>query len=514
MTRRMCVSWVVSLALATVFLMTNVGSVSAEPAAAAPAKNAAAVPAATQSAPAATAPAAAPATTAAAAPTEPGPDSFEAFAKKLKNPVPWFKWGGDMRLREHYANNMRKLNQELVGHEEHFQRDRTRVWATITPVQDFDINARLTWEFYNFCRPQGVAGTSLEDRRDTDFSEAIFDNLNVKWNNAFGLPSTLTAGRQDIMLGDGWLVMDGTPLDGSRTFFFDALRYNYRFDSYKTTVDTIFISQTNDTNQWLEPINHRKPIIGAEPVIEQDELGAIVWLSNKSIEKTELNGYVMYKNDNGVAANGDEGDIYTYGARAAGAIDDNWKYSAEAAQQLGHKKNFFTDQDMHDLCAFGLNSRLSYFLNDPLNNNFRLAYEFMSGDDPDTKTIEAFDPLWARWPRWSELYVYTVAAETRIGEITNLHRLGPGWSFNPCKKLEVVTDYQLLFADENTRAGNAMFSDNGLFRGELITAWLKYKFNPFISGHLVGEFFFPGNYYSDFANDPAVFLRYELTLTF
>jgi hypothetical protein len=42
---------------------------------------------------------------------------------------------------------------------------------------------------------------------------------------------------------------------------------------------------------------------------------------------------------------------------------------------------------------------------------------------------------------------------------------------------------------------------------------MKYQFNEHIAGHLQGEVFLPGNYYSDAANDVAFFGRYELVFT-
>jgi len=42
----------------------------------------------------------------------------------------------------------------------------------------------------------------------------ILDNVNLKWNNIMDQPFSITAGRQDISLGDpdDWcLVLDGTP---------------------------------------------------------------------------------------------------------------------------------------------------------------------------------------------------------------------------------------------------------------------------------------------------------------
>jgi len=432
---------------------------------------------------------------------EPELFSEEWFADSRK-PVDWLTWGADLRLRDEYFNNAITLNKEVPAHEWHFQRYRPRIWSTITPVQDLDFNSRLTWEFRNWCLPKGIRGTSLEDRRSMEWDEALFDTLNVKWSNMLDRPATLTVGRQDIILDDGWLVLEGTPLDGSRTIFFDAARLNYNFEQAKTVVDLIYIEQSANTDQWIEPFNDQERL-----VVEQDQRGAILHVANKSLEKTELDGYFIFQKN--LAENyvgGVESNIYAFGGRIAGAMDDHWKYRAELAQELGHK-------NYEDLCALGFNSRLSYFVNDKLNNNFRLAYEFLSGDDPDTDTIEEFDPLWGRWPQWSDLIVYTYAPETRIAYVTNLHRLGAGWSFNPTKKLEMCTDYHLLFADENTRAGQAGYTNSGDFRGQLVTAQLRYTINPHIKGHLTGDLFCPGNYYDATKNDTAVYLRYELVFT-
>ena len=74
----------------------------------------------------------------------------------------------------------------------------------------------------------------------------------------------------------------------------------------------------------------------------------------------------------------------------------------------------------------------------------------------------------------------------------------------------------MLFADENTLGGapGRGFSTNGDIRGHLFATKFIYKFSPHISGHLWGEYFLPGNFYTSDRNDVAVFLRYELMLTF
>jgi len=441
-------------------------------------------------------------------------DPVEDWIQATKKPVSWLTWGADARLREIFTPNL-LLNKE----DRHFQRYRFRAWTTVTPVKDLDINARLLWEPRHFCQPSRVAET--RDARYIDewtMNEAIFDNLNVKWSNALGLPLTLIVGRQDIILGNGWLVLDGTPLDGSRTIFFDAARATMKLEEAKTAIDLIYIDQHADSDRWIEPFCDKD-----FHNIEQDERGVIAYVTNKSLPDTQIDGYFIYKNDRqdlgsqpGDVGTGElapwqvgtTGDIYALGARAAGNMGENWKYRAEFAQEFGHKNG-------QSLCAFGFNSQLEYWLNDPWKNNFRVGYEYLSGDDPETEsTNEQFDPLWGRWPQFSELLAYTVALENRPGETTNLHRLGVGWTTTPCKKLELCTDYHLLFADEKAAYGSrAYFTGESCFRGQLVTALLKYTFNKHVAGHLLGEFFFPGNFYSNANNEVAAFLRYELTLT-
>ena len=119
-----------------------------------------------------------------------------------------------------------------------------------------------------------------------------------------------------------------------------------------------------------------------------------------------------------------------------------------------------------------------------------------SGDDPDTAQLEQWDPLWARWPMWSEYYIYTYAAETRIAEVTNLHRINVGWEAKPMKQMTLSADYHLLLAYDNPLEGRSGFG-GGDIRGHLFTGVLKYQFNRYMAGHLWAEYFIPGNYYEE-----------------
>jgi len=91
--------------------------------------------------------------------------------------------------------------------------------------------------------------TSFQDRsqngRDYNPGEVFFDYLHLQWNSAFGLPLTLTVGRQDLMLGEGLVVWDGGPLDGSRSAYFNAVRGDWALRSANAVADGILLLSTS-----------------------------------------------------------------------------------------------------------------------------------------------------------------------------------------------------------------------------------------------------------------------------
>ena len=409
---------------------------------------------------------------------------------RLKNPWPWLTLGADLRVRWEYHLNVLTLNSDLPDHEFSYQRYRMRFSGKIHPIKSLEFSFRLVSEPRSYEKPDRLSGYVSD--------ELIFDNLNLVWRIPVNRPLTLTLGRQEVILGNGWLVLEGNPPDGSRTLFFDAARLTYSLNNRRTTIDLIGIGQSSSASRWLTPFFDRR-----KPLIEQNENGAIVYVSNKFLPGIQVDGYFIYKHDMKILALGNNGDIYAFGGRVEGSINKHWKYRSEFAPETGNKNG-------KDLRAFGTNSRLSYFLKNRTNQNLRLGYEYLSGDNPASNgRDEGFDPLWGRWPQWSELLLYNNSTENRVGNWTNLHRIDFGWSCSPTNKMELNTDYMPLLAANNPFQGRQGFSQNGKFRGHFGSALMKYKFNEHLSGHLLGELFFPGDYYSSEKQDPATFLRAE-----
>jgi hypothetical protein len=358
----------------------------------------------------------------------------------------------------------------------------------------------------------------------------IFDILNVKWTNAFSLPMTITAGRQDLAFGDywnWWLVADGTPGDGSWAFFLDSIRLTYDVQDIKTKFDLVYIYQNARPDEWIPTLGRSFDAY----LTEQNEQGVILYASNKSIKNTQLDGYFIYKRDArvfpehgdpGAFAAGDNADIYTVGGRIVGTPWPHWQYSVEGGYQFGEKQDPTLKDSRgsflwRDIDAFGANARLSYLFKDPLNNQLHLVYEYLSGDDPKTGKDEMFDVLWGRWPRFSEGYIYSYVNETsgKIAQINNIERIGAGWSFNPINKMTFSAYYNAWFApqDTPTRARVAgLFTDTGNFRGHYLQTILRHQFNKYVTAHLWGEFIWAGDYYKD--RTFMDFLRAEVLLTF
>jgi hypothetical protein len=323
-----------------------------------------------------------------------------------------------------------------------------------------------------------------------------------------GLPLTVTAGRQDIILGNGWWMLDGTPLDGSRTIFFDGFRATYEMKDIQTTIDGMYVWQNVREDQYITPFGYDKTGLDKSPILtEQDENGFVLYVTNKRIKNTEINGYFIYKDDSHPVINpltrsrvGDSGQVYAFGNRIVHDFNKNWQIRGEWMEEVGNK-------NAEQFSAGGINTRLTYFFRDKMDNQLRTGYEFLS---------DKFDPLWGRWPQWSELMPFIWAMETRGRPAywQNLHRIQFGHTITPIPRLDLCTDYHLLFADANTQKDTVGFSDEGRFRGQLITWLAKYKINEFFSTHFIAEFFVPGDYYTREKNDTAAFLRYELVFTF
>jgi hypothetical protein len=458
--------------------------------------------------------------------------STEQVIYDIKNPFPWLTWDGDLRIRNEYFNNALSLTTANPLHAQDYFRFRGRVWATATVVTNVTINARLSAEPREWMEPS--AAGQFRGRQGMEWRYGILDVANLKLANFLDQPLTVTLGRQDVMdvlnMKNGWLVFDGTPGDGSWTFFMDGARAAFDLKEIKTKFDVSYISMHALPGEIVPTIGNSASYNAAGRytgyyLTEQDEQGAILSVANNSIENMTLGGFFIYKNDTmvGGIANGDNANIYTVGGSISGTPSKHWQYLVQGAYQCGSKQDptvmaAYSQPGWRTISAFGFNGQLSYLFNDRLNNQISLVGEFLSGDNPNTHgQDEMFDVLWARWPRWSEMYIYSYATETsgKIAQMNNVGRFGPMWTFSPMKGMSFSAMYTPMFAAQSapTRTvAPGLFTFDGNFRGHYLQTILRHKFSNHVSAHLWGEFLWMGDYYAQ--RDLMSFLRAEVLLTF
>ena len=473
-----------------------------------------------------TQPAAKSAQPAAAETAQPELSDTDKFLNGIKHPVDWFTWGADLRVREEYVRNARGLKNN-IDDTINMLRVRPRIWADVSPFKDpnlgnLDIYVRLADETRFFMtRPtMPPFNTSAATNNARTFNEIIVDNLYVNWDRPAQLPVTFKAGRQDLTYGRGWVILDGTPLDGSRSIYSDAFKMTLHDDPVQTDLD-LFVVDNKAYESRLQPVAIEAGQQQFTSEYDTRLLGA--YLISRHFAPMEFNAYYIYKDDTlrigklvGLEPNGRI--VHTVGGLVQGTACTAWDYYAESAYQWGNEGAITGVSTEERRQGYGFTSDLGYtFKQCPVTPRLHAGYEDLSGDDPHSKTYGGWDPVMSRWPEISELYVYRWQFEGKpgvgvVGSWSNLQRFTVGASAKPTPKMTTTFDYSLLFANErnlnNTVKAGTTYGQ-GYIRGSLLVAKLLYDFNSHLSGHLWAEYFEPADFYSSM-RDGAVFLRWEL----
>lgn len=416
---------------------------------------------------------------------------------------PQFKFGFYERARHEYWKNNMDMNNDALDNRNFF-----RFKTSLSGQADFSKDLGLFLKLTNENKAYAYFGNSTTGNKDFHYdpNEWIFDNFYVDIKNTLGLPLDLRIGRQDFLgtYGEGFLIMDGTPQDGSRTFYFNAAKASLRADE-NNTVDFIYINNPRD-DTYLPVLNEDK---APQALNTTDEEAYVLYWKNKSLKDLALEGYYIYKredDDGGRGLQAQKGRINTLGSYAKYSFSP-WALRAQAARQFG---------------TYGTNDRTGLggfvFLDRSFDElvwkpQVSLGFLYLSGDKRSTNKNEAWDPLFSRWPWMSELYLLSMGTETGItGYWTNLQMWRASLVLATSGKSKCTLWYNFLRADEQV-AASTVFSSSGKDRGHLPQARFDYTFNKNVSTYFLAEYLIPGNFYVD-SRDGAVFLRTEVQIKF
>ncbi|HOJ40895.1 MAG TPA: hypothetical protein PK644_10585, partial [bacterium] len=151
-----------------------------------------------------------------------------------------FDYGASLRLREEYFENIWDFNAKSATFQsvENYFRLKASLWGKWNFTENISLFAKLTTEpdIYMTTGPN----SPLSKGKNVNDNEGIFDNLYLDIKNVFGLPVDLRVGRQDFLFtyGEGFIILDGTPYDGSRTTYFNAARLTWKINE-KNSLDLI-----------------------------------------------------------------------------------------------------------------------------------------------------------------------------------------------------------------------------------------------------------------------------------
>ena len=428
-----------------------------------------------------------------------------------------FQWGPYWRVRHEYWKNWKDMDSSQKDNRNFF-RIKTSLWGKMDYDDDYSLYMKLT----NEMKPYTYFGGASTDKSASkkgyrfDINEVVFDNLYADAKDVFNLPVDFRMGRQDLsnMYGENFLISDGTPGDGSRTYYFNAVKSSWKVNE-ENTVDFIYINDPRD-EEFLPVINRTMMVRAASPNSDKvpqslnttDEQGYVLYWKNKSVQDLALEGYYIFKKEAEEGGTGYQSqgcDLNTLGSYV--------KYNFSPFVLRGQLAGQFGDYGNNDREGVG-----GYvFLDRAFKENAwtpaaSIGYIYLSGDNQKTSTNEGWDPLFSRAPWISELYNLSMSAETGITAYwTNLSALRTEFSLKPSSKIKLTFWYNFLRAN-NQVAASSVFSGRGKTRGHLFQGKAEYVFNKTVSTYFLAEFLDPGNFYK--VRDDAVFLRSEIQIKF
>ncbi len=374
-----------------------------------------------------------------------------------------------------------------------FSRWRTFLGLNYSPTDNFSMMFQLANESRYWFAPAS---------KETKFDEIFVNQLYIDWKRIGNSAFDLKIGRQNIMLDEGFICLDGQPLTGSRSAYFNAIRSDFHINDKQTLM--AFFSYNPRTDDLLPVINEQDP---AQVLEEQGNRGIGVYYTSKWKALSKLSLYYFYKNTITDNKHPLELKRHALGGRLALTFAEKWNFTTEAAYQFGK-----TADENHS--AYGGYLKLGRKIDEiPIFKGLTLGSFYLSGDDPTTSKTEGWDPLWSRFPKWSESYIYTLIIENKgkVAYWSNMASLYVEAKGKLSEKLSFKSAYHYLLAPQDNES--KFCSGDGKHRGNLFIFRANYKIDKHWSGHLLWENFNVGDFYYS-AAEGYNWVRFELMYKF
>ncbi len=445
----------------------------------------------------------------------------EAVKPADKSSLSW-DGGGDVAVRQEVIRNLPKLHGVLWP-EQNWIRVRSRVWGEVKN-EDFKLYTRFTDEFREVFKPQSSRNAEAPD-------EVIVDNLYFDLYNLFNDRVDLRIGRQDFfgangpMYGAGRVLCDGTPFDGSRTVFMDAIKATVKFDE-KNTLDLLAIYNSPDTEMsWGHPTKadgseyKERPLTAIDPrSTDLTEAGGGAYFRSKEFDALPFELYYLFKRESKAKVNTPgpgsidlQGrKIHTFGTRVTPGLTETLSAEFEGAAQAGEKDGGASAAGYMGYAG------LTYkpLVDNTMKPYFTGSCYYLSGDrnhgtdDNDT----SWNPLWSRWPQYSEMFPYH---DRGVCYWSNLlyPSVEAGLEVAPGHKVRANVGPMYAAVEDNLGDGGGnLYGWFGMARYDFPLLKNVFGKRGELFGHVTAEVLDPGDYYTE--DKWAYFLRWQVTARF
>ncbi|HJV47963.1 MAG TPA: alginate export family protein [Geothrix sp.] len=414
---------------------------------------------------------------------------------------PPLEFGFQERLRSEAWDNIidhRAATPDLHMH----YRIRTNAWVVVPLGEDLTFAAGLVNENRKVVKPD----VAVNQR------EVIFDSFYLDWRMD---PSwSLRAGRQTLMRGDGFVLWDGGALDGSRTAYVNAV--DLAWTGGGTKVEFLGISDPA-RDRTLPGLNHTDNPKERQLLNERDEAALAVYGTWRR-DGHDVQAYLFHKTERrDVSAWTDpifvpDRWVETLGLRLAekvgGGLSAMGEFTVQSGRQSGRPG---TQEPSSDIRAWGGQAKVTQAFKVPLRPELSLGWVGLSGDDPSTRTNEGWDPVFSRWPKWSELYIYSQVPEGGVAMWSNLRMWEATVQAKPHPKLGLRASVFWMQAFQPVLGHGPIFA-SGLGRGRLDEVRADFALSDQWQGRLTYERLDPGTFYK--GTDSGRFLQVDIVYTF
>ena len=407
-----------------------------------------------------------------------------------QEPFHRFNFGYDQRFRHENWNDIQ--DQSSLAYDR-------KVWQSVR--QRFWFKAQLgTPDIEFFVRMLNQFTKTTTPSVPLNWDEVIFDNLFLHFKKTFIPGVSVKFGRQDMIFGEGFILMDGSASEGPRTSYFNAIDITY--SRKKSTLD--FVAILNPRRDRFFPAIHRQP----KNLNEWDEQAFGVYYRDANHSAAQFEIYYFLKketHDFRPATHAQfqpDRHVNTIGGRVVHRLKRGFSATGEFAFQTGVQH---PDTPIRAWGGYGYLKKEFQTRFSPYVAGGCIA---LSGDNPATGAIENWDPLFERWPKWSGMYPWSLVPEIGISYWTNSRMLHAEAGLTPWKPLTMKALFYLNDAFHPYLKGDRKIFSTGTRRGLMPEIVAAYRFGRSVIGEFRYEFLKPGDFYA--GNATGHFFRFEI----